>query len=240
VLTRIRTLLGKRSHSPVHDAAGNDQRKISQIGRNVQREAVRGDTARNMNADRGQLALGNPASRRRFRPHAGAPRNALRADAALAGGADQRLFQPTHIIHHAKPLARRVPVLPQVEDGIADKLPRSVVRHIAAALDDMQRNAPRGKLLVRGDNVFAPRIASQGKHRRVLQEQQRIADGAGTAQLNEAVLQGECAVVGHAPEFEKEEHGSVVMLPARNPSPSFPEDSTLVVKTPNSEESLLD
>ena len=41
----------------IGNAAGNDQLKVAQVGGDVEGEAVRGDAARHMNADGGDLAL---------------------------------------------------------------------------------------------------------------------------------------------------------------------------------------
>jgi hypothetical protein len=44
-------------HCVVGNAAGNDQRKVAEVGGDVEGEAVRGDAARDVNADGGDLAL---------------------------------------------------------------------------------------------------------------------------------------------------------------------------------------
>ena len=61
------------------------------------------------------------------------PRDALRADAKIGAGANENLFKQTDVIHRAYSSFRAAQrKAAQVEDGVADKLPRAVVSDVSA------------------------------------------------------------------------------------------------------------
>ena len=53
----VRNLSGEARHGPVGDAAGIDEAEIVEIGGDVEGKTMRGDAARDVNADGGNLAL---------------------------------------------------------------------------------------------------------------------------------------------------------------------------------------
>ncbi len=83
----------------IGDAAGDDPLEFAQIGCDIQREAVRCNTLRDVHADGGDFLLTDAASGQR--PHAGELADALGHHAELAAGADQDLFQQANIIDRA-------------------------------------------------------------------------------------------------------------------------------------------
>ena len=139
-----------------------------------------------MNADGSQLFLGDAAARRG--PHARAPRHAPGAYRVLARDPDQGFFQQAHIVDHAQPCAALGPMRPQVEDRIADQLTRSVIGHIAAALDDVQSRAAPIQFGIGREDKLTPGISAQRQHRRVLQQQQHVADSVRAPQLYQLLL----------------------------------------------------
>ena len=128
----------KGGDRPGRDAAGDNEIEILEIGVHVQREAVRRDAARNVHADGGDLGLrlrgrGRPRHID-LRPNSGHAGHSLGRDAEIGAGADQRFFQPPHIIHRAQRflLPVRAEKAAQIEDRVADQLPRPVVGDVAA------------------------------------------------------------------------------------------------------------
>src|SRR5580698_4402199 len=128
VNTRV-DLQFKTRNLAVHNAAGNDQIEVAQIGCHVERKAVRGDTARNMHAERGNFLLLNSAACRC--PHARSAANSLCADAILPASADQNLFKLANIVDSAEARIKAA----QIEDGIADELSGAVIGYIATTID---------------------------------------------------------------------------------------------------------
>ena len=151
--------------------------------------------------------FGNRATRKR--PDAGAARDPPGGHAVLACDADQHFLKPAHIVDHAQASAVGELVPAEVEDGIADQLPGAVIGDVAAALDRVHVDAARGQFSIGGRDEAAPAAdeaaAAQGEHRRMLEQQQHIADLAGAAQLDELLLQLEGAEVIGTAELEQGE-----------------------------------
>ncbi len=80
------------------------------------------------------------------------PADAPSRHAKLAAKPDERLFHQAHKIDRAK--ARAPPGDPsvaqaaQIEDRVADELPRPVIGHVAAAIDLVESDAARGQQLI--------------------------------------------------------------------------------------------
>ena len=79
----------------------------------------------------------------------------------------------------------------QVENGVADQLARAVEGDVTAAVCFIDGDAALGEGFVRGDDVFAMRVAAQREQRLVLEQEQRVADALLFAQLDEHLLQFE-------------------------------------------------
>ena len=94
----------------------------------------------------------------------------------------------------------------QVEDGVADELAGAVIGDVAAAVDLVEGDAARGKQLIGGENVGAVGVAAQRKHRRMLEQQQHVADAVLLAQRDQLLLQAKGFSVGDAAEIEVLNH----------------------------------
>ena len=103
-------------------AAGDDPREVGEVGRHVEGEAVGGDPAREMDADRGDLLLPRPDADELL----ALPR--LGGDAVVGQGADQHLLEVADVAPDVPPVGA------EVDDRIADELPRAVVGDLAAAI----------------------------------------------------------------------------------------------------------
>src|SRR5260221_9586706 len=107
----------------------------------------------------------------RVRPDPGHARNTVTADAEIRACADQHLFQSPYKLNRADlgppDLGRE---LSQIAYRIADQLPWPVEGHVAAAVDLEDFHASLRKIFRGGNNVALLRIASQGDHRRMLQQ----------------------------------------------------------------------
>ena len=140
-----------------------------------------------MHADGGDFALAHPDTRQL--------RNTAGLDAEIREGIDERLFDGPHVrAHVALPFA-------QVEDGIADDLPRPVIGDVATAVGGMEGDAGAAQDLFAGQEVLHVAVAPQRDGVRVLQQEELVGDGAGLALGHEPLLQGERARVLHAARF---------------------------------------
>src|SRR5258708_7749052 len=110
---------GHGGHGP-GQSAGNDVLKIAQVCSDVERESVRCHPAAEVHADGGDLAITGP--------NAGELGNASGFDAVIGEGIDDGLLEGADVgAHVALPIA-------EVEDGVADELPGTVIGDVAAAV----------------------------------------------------------------------------------------------------------
>ena len=110
---------------------GTIQREAGEIGGDVEREAVRRDPSATAHADRRDLLLADP--------HSGAPGRASRVKPEMPRAANQRVLEVAQVaVRSCGPRA-------QIDDRIADELPRAVIGHVPAAiaLGDRDAAAPR-------------------------------------------------------------------------------------------------
>src|SRR5436189_3888897 len=101
------------------EPARDDQVEAAEIGVRIQREAVRRHPALDPDADRADLPVAHPG--------AGHPLLPARLDAVAPRGADHDLLEVPEVLLQVLVECR------EVEDGVSDDLPRSVVRDIPAA-----------------------------------------------------------------------------------------------------------
>ena len=159
---------------------------------------MRSDPARNMNADRADLAfpvgwIGSALLALQLRPKAPAApptadptphaRSARAIRPARTPNTPQSRISASSIIRTKSTGPSRPPFAfvqaAQIEDRIAHQLPRPVIRHIAAAIDLVQRHAHAAPACSSEASTLARlRIASQRQHRRMLQQQQHVLDAA--------------------------------------------------------------
>ncbi len=76
----------------------------------------------------------------------------------------------------------------QVEDRVADHLPRTMIRHIPAAIGFMQGNSGAPQCFFTHQQVLPVGVAAKGDHVRMLNEEKLIRDQAGAALLNQLLL----------------------------------------------------
>ena len=74
--------------------------------------------------------------------------------------------------------------------------------HIAAAIAFKYLNSPRRQRLRRHQHIRPLRVPPERNHRRVLQQQQHIADHAGLAQLDQLLLQPKPFAIIHLTELD--------------------------------------
>src|SRR5580704_3764091 len=174
---------------------------------------MRGHSAGNMNADGRDLALFWHWCLRRalpaFGPHAGQSCDSLGRNAEIPAGADQDFFEPAHVLDHSQGLAAAVfrGKSPQIKNGIPDDLPRSVERHIAAAVGLEYLNSPSFQLLRRSQHVFLFRISPKRNDRRVFKQQQHVTDAAILAKVDQLFLEFKPNRVVEPAELENGNHG---------------------------------
>ena len=191
----------------IGDAAGNNQLEIAQVGRDVEGEAVRGDAARNVNADGADFGFFfRIATRTRRAPDAGQAVDAPGLHAKLAAKTNQRLFHPVHKILRPHAAAACVAQSAQVEDGIAHQLAGAVIGHVAAAADLVNGDAAAGQQLVRGKNVRAVRVTAQRNHRRMFEQKQHVPDAALGDERGHLRLEAQTFAVLHAAEIKRLNH----------------------------------
>src|SRR5439155_1783352 len=103
--------------------ARHDAVEMGEIGGDIQREPVRRDPLFHVHADAGDLAAASAG------PDAGVARLPLARDVEPGERVDQGLLERAQVPMQVAAVAA------QVQDGIADELPRAVEGDIAAALD---------------------------------------------------------------------------------------------------------
>ena len=172
----------------VRDATRNDPLELLQVRGRVQGESMRGDSAGDVHANGGDLALTVFRSHSHAPcPDASAPAHALRKNPVLRADPYENLLQSAYEIDCAQ--ARREAA--EIKDGIAHKLPRTVVGDVASppGLDHLY--TPRLEQCLRGDDVLAQRISPERQNRGVFEQQQNIAHLSRLAKRDKMLLQPE-------------------------------------------------
>ena len=132
-------------------------------------------------AEGAQLAR-RPVDALRVDPAAGVAVAPLGGDAVAPRGIGHGQLQGTHERPQQQPGIR------QPDDGIRHQLSGTVIGHLAAALHPERLDAARGEHLVRGTDVGRVGITSEGQHRVVLQQQQRVGRVARGTRGDQGVL----------------------------------------------------
>src|SRR5204862_73257 len=128
--------------------ARDDAGEVGEVGGDVEGEAVGGDPARQVDADRGDLVLARPDAHERL------PLPCLRGYAIVGEGADEHLLEVAHVA------ADVAPVRAEVDDRITHELPRPVIGDLAAAVALLDLNPPLRQPLRARQNVGGGRFAS--------------------------------------------------------------------------------
>ena len=204
------------------NAAGDDQVEVTEVGVDVEREAVRGNEAGDVDADGGKLGFG-------FSPDAGEAGDTLGRDSEVRAGADENFFETTDEFDHAEGLAkgRRVPnifgsvkaslrlagadedvrrstsVSTKIEDWVADDLTRAMEGNVSAAIAFEKFDATLGKEFLRRDYVRGFGVAAKRDDWCVLEQEQDIADFSFFTKDDELLLQIETGDVVNGAELDK-------------------------------------
>jgi hypothetical protein len=142
----------ERGDGLVGDAAGDDEGEVAEVGGDVESEAVRGDGLGDVDADGGDLFLGDGAAS--IGPDAGELADALGGDPEVFAGEDEGFFHEADEVDGAEVGALFAgEVAAEVEDGIADELAGAVVGDVAAAVDLVDGDAFAGEEVVGGEDV---------------------------------------------------------------------------------------
>src|SRR5207244_13454582 len=146
---------------------------IVEISRHVQREAVAGDPAGDPDPDGGQFFASHPDP--------GEAVHAARRDPVVARGSYEHVLEIAHVAMDVAAVGI------EIDDGVADELPWTVIRDVAAAAGLEDVHAARGERIGGGEDVRPTAIAAntERQHMRMLEQQQRVGDAASTALLDE-------------------------------------------------------
>src|ERR1017187_6588554 len=167
--------------------AGDNVLKIAQIRIHVQRETVRRHPPAEVHSDGGDFAIAHPNPSQLG--------NAAGFNAELRQRFDERLLDGTHVrAHVALPIA-------QVQNRVAHELPRSVIRHVAAAIGWIKPTPGAAKDLARSQQILYLSVAPQRDHVRVFQKQQVVPHRALFALGSKLLLQFQRLAIIDAPEF---------------------------------------
>jgi hypothetical protein len=161
---------------------------VIEVRRHIERESVTGNPARDPDADRRELLeLAGPVAacvRARHDPRAGQAGLPYGSDAERRGDSDHHLFEIADVSVNVET------VRPQIQDGIADELPGTVKRDIAAPASLKEFDAvllERLRCRQHMRSVIA-RSDSECDHRWVLKQEQLIRDSAALAVFDERFL----------------------------------------------------
>jgi hypothetical protein len=218
VFRLARNLKSKTCDRTVGDSAWIDQRKIAQISGDVERKAMRSDSARDVDAYCANLALSpgvilihcrtTPVQRAGVRstPNASEAADSPGGHAELSAQANEGLFHEAHEVNGSESAAARVLEAAQVKDGVANELTGTVIGDITTPVDLVERHASAGQKLIRCQNVAAVGIAAKSKHRRMLEQKQDVANAALKPQRCDLRLEPEAFVVADATEIKALDH----------------------------------
>src|SRR5947207_7668978 len=182
-LERMAELARQAGHLLVADATGHHLREPAKVGVHVQGKAVGGHTATDAHANGRQLA--GP-----IHPDAGQPLEEVSADFKARGSGDDRGLEGADV-------PTKVERITQLQDGIGDELARPVKRDVTTPVDAQEGRAQLPQPLRAGDEVGGVAAATDGVHRKVLQQQQAVTDAPLAALLRQLVLQLPGGLVGY-------------------------------------------
>ena len=161
------------------NAAWHDQVKVSQIGGNIVREAMRSDPAAEVHAEGGEFFFACGLSD----PYAVAIRDAFGRDFEIGRRADHGFFELLDVPAHV------ATEFGEIKDGIADNLSGAVIGDVATAVGCVEGDVHLCEQAVTGAEMFFFSVAAERDHVGVLAEQQHVGNGAGFAGFDELLLQ---------------------------------------------------
>ena len=129
--------------------------------------------------DRSDLVFAYPRSAQSLEPAGGRP--------IVGAHPDHHLFDVANVAVHVAPIGT------QVEDGIADNLPKSVIRDVAAAPCLCDVDAELCQPRRRGDDIRTSPVALDAKRDdgRVLQQKEQVGHVIRSPLLDKGPLEGE-------------------------------------------------
>jgi len=140
--------------------ARDDQIEVTEIGVHVEGEAVRRDPARDVNADRRDLAAPSVNASQALDPK--------RFDAEVWQRAYQDLFQVAHVTMHV------FTVRAEIDDRITDDLTQPVISYFPAAIRFKQGDVSLFELFFVEQDRRTVAAAADRQRVRVLEQQQRV------------------------------------------------------------------
>ena len=94
----------------------------------------------------------------------------------------------------------------QVEDGVPHQLAGAVVGDVSAAIDLVEGDAARGEQRIGGQHVAAVRVAAEGEHGGMLEQEQDVLDAVLKTQRSDFRLDAQGFVVGDSAKVEVVDH----------------------------------
>lgn len=170
----------------VSDAAGIDELEVTQVGGDVEGEAVRGDSAGDVDADRADFSFASRAGLLvvKAAPDAGESGDATGADAVDSAEADEGFFHHSDEVDWTEAAAAGVLKAPEIEDRVADQLSGAVVGDVAPAIDFVQGDPAAGQQFIRGKDVGSAGVAAEGEDRGMLEQEDGVFDETIQAQTS--------------------------------------------------------
>jgi len=137
-------------------------------------------------------------------PHAGESGDAFGWNAKIGTAADEDFFELADIFDGTHGLALGIVrrEFAQIEDGVPDELTGTVEGYVSAAVAIEALNAASSEQFVRCDYVRGFGVAAERDHRRVLEQQQGIADASFLSQVDQLLLQAKAGGVIERAELE--------------------------------------
>jgi len=165
-------------HPMIPNSTRNDQSKIVKVGGDVERKAVHRHPPGDANAQRSQLLAIDPDT------DVGvllivSPR----FHSEMGDGSNEHLLQIPHVA------ANIATVRGEVENRIADQLPRTVIGHVSPPPRFVQFHAKLGSTFGRDEDVRPRRRTPQRDDVRMFEEKERVRDLLPLALLDEPTLE---------------------------------------------------
>ena len=169
---------------PVSDAAGIDELKVTEVGGDVEGEAVGGDSAGDVDTNGADFSFARRAGLLvvKAAPDAGESGDATGADAINSAEADQRFFHHADEVDGTESAAAGVLQAAEIEDRVADQLSGAVVGDVAATIDFVQGDTAAGQQVIRCKDVGSAGVAAEGEDRGMLEQEDGVFDETIEAQ----------------------------------------------------------
>ena len=137
-------------------------------------------------------------------PDTGAATDTFCEHSKITADPDEDLFQQADEVYRAKVRSLLAgEITAQIKDGVADELAGAVVGDVSATVDDVQLDAFAGEEIVGGKDVVTLCIAAKGQDRRMLEQNQRVANLIGLASSDQSLLDRKAFRVRDPTEREK-------------------------------------